>query len=89
MRNPTVRLRCLKAGQVLAEYSLRYWTSACKSCALKARCTTGPERRISRWEHEGVLEKVQSLLDHHPEAMAVRRHEHPFGTIKCWMGMFF
>ena len=66
----------------------RYWTSACKSCALKARCTTGPERRISRWEHEGVLEKVQSRLDHHPEAMGVRRQtaEHPFGTIKCWMG---
>src|SRR5215470_9771887 len=66
----------------------RYWTSACKSCALKARCTTGLERRISRWEHEGVLEKVQSRLDRNPAAMGVRRQtaEHPFGTIKCWMG---
>jgi transposase len=66
----------------------RYWTSACKTCALKAQCTTGPERRISRWEHEAVLEKVQDRLDHSPGAMGVRRQtaEHPFGTIKCWMG---
>jgi transposase len=66
----------------------RYWTSACRTCALKAQCTTGPERRISRWEHETVLEKVQDRLDHNPDAMGVRRQtaEHPFGTIKCWMG---
>ena len=46
------------------------------------------ERRITRWEHEAVLETVQARLDHHPEKMAVRRStaEHPFGTIKCWMG---
>jgi transposase len=66
----------------------RYWTSACKSCALKGQCTTGPERRISRWEHEAVLERVQSRLDRDLGAMGVRRQtaEHPFGTIKCWMG---
>src|SRR5918995_292339 len=66
----------------------RYWTSTCKTCALKAQCTTGPERRISRWEHEAVLEKVQDRLDHNPNAMGVRRQtaEHPFGTMKCWMG---
>ena len=66
----------------------RYSTSTCKTCALKAQCTTGPERRISRWEHEAVLEKVQDRLDHNPNAMGVRRQtaEHPFGTIKCWMG---
>lgn len=66
----------------------RYWTNACKRCALKAQCTTGPERRIRRWEHEAVLEKVQTRLDHNPDAMRVRRStvEHPFATIKCWMG---
>jgi hypothetical protein len=66
----------------------RYLTSACQTCALKAQCTTGHERRISRWEHEAVLEKVQARLDHNPAAMGVRRQtaEHPFGTIKCWMG---
>jgi transposase len=65
-----------------------YWTSACHACTLKAQCTTGHERRISRWEHEAVLEKVQDRLDRNPAAMVVRRQtvEHPFGTIKCWMG---
>jgi hypothetical protein len=66
----------------------RYWTSVCQSCALKDRCTTGKERRITRWEHEHVLEAVQRRLDEHPEMMRRRREtvEHPFGTIKSWMG---
>ena len=66
----------------------RYWTNVCRRCALKAQCTNGPQRRISRWEHEAVLDKVQARLDHNPDAMRVRRStaEHPFGTIKCWMG---
>src|ERR1700745_2002429 len=51
----------------------RYWTNNCQACALKSKCTTGPERRITRWEHEAVLETVQARLDHHPEKMAVRR----------------
>jgi transposase len=71
-------------GHVLRKYA----TPACRDCALKAQCTTGKERVISRWEHEAVLEKVQSRLDHNPNAMRVRRStaEHPFGTMKCWMG---
>jgi hypothetical protein len=66
----------------------RYWTTACLSCALKSKCTTGRERRISRWEHEDVLETVQRRLDEHPEKMRQRREtvEHPFGTIKARMG---
>ena len=66
----------------------RYWTTACRTCVLKAQCTTGPQRSIARWEHEAVLEKVQRRLDHNPDAMGIRRQtaEHPFGTIKCWMG---
>jgi transposase len=66
----------------------RYWTTACKACALKSKCTTGKERRISRWEHEAVLEAVQARLDRNPEKMRLRRQtvEHPFGTIKSWMG---
>jgi transposase len=66
----------------------RYWTSACTTCAIKARCTTGHERRVTRWEHEHVLEAVQRRLDEHPEKMRQRREtvEHPFGTIKAWMG---
>jgi transposase len=66
----------------------RYWTNACRQCAIKDRCTTGKERRITRWEHEHVLETVQQRLDEHPEKMRTRREtvEHPFGTIKYWMG---
>jgi transposase len=66
----------------------RYWTNACRSCALKSRCTTGVQRRITRWEHEHVLEAVQRRLDENPQAMRQRREtvEHPFGTIKARMG---
>ncbi len=66
----------------------RYWTNACQGCAIKDQCTTGKERRITRWEHEHVLEAVQQRLDEHPEKMRQRREtvEHPFGTIKYWMG---
>ena len=41
-------------------------TDACQSCAIKHSCTTGKERRITRWEHEHVLEAVQRRLDEHP-----------------------
>ena len=66
----------------------RYWTNACHGCAIKHRCTTGKERRITRWEHEHVVEAVQRRLDENPEAMRQRREtvEHPFGTIKARMG---
>jgi transposase len=66
----------------------RYWTTACPNCLLKSKCTTGPERRITRWEHEHLLEAVQHRLDANPQAMRQRREtvEHPFGTIKARMG---
>jgi transposase len=66
----------------------RYWTTACQDCAIKARCTTGKERRITRWEHEHLLEAVQRRLDENPDKMRTRREtvEHPFGTIKARMG---
>jgi len=66
----------------------RYWTNACQSCAIKHSCTTAKERRITRWEHEHILEAVQRRLDEHPEKMRQRREtvEHPFGTIKARMG---
>jgi len=66
----------------------RYWTNACRTCAIKHRCTTGVQRRITRWQHEHVLEAVQRRLDENPQAMRQRREtvEHPFGTIKARMG---
>jgi transposase len=66
----------------------RYLTNACQRCAIKGSCTTAKERRITRWQHEHVLEAVQRRLDEHPEKMRQRREtvEHPFGTIKARMG---
>lgn len=66
----------------------RYWTTACQGCAIKARCTPAKERRVTRWEHEAILEAVQHRLDKDPHAMRTRRQtvEHVFGTLKGWMG---
>jgi transposase len=66
----------------------RYWSSACSRCAIKNQCTTGDNRRVSRWVHADVLDRAQARLDKQPDAMRVRRAtvEHPFGTIKSWMG---
>jgi hypothetical protein len=66
----------------------RYWSSACPSCPIKAKCTTGDYRRVSRWKHEAVLEHAERRLSQRPDAMAIRRAvvEHPYGTLKGWMG---
>jgi Transposase DDE domain len=66
----------------------RYWSSNCQQCSLKDKCTPSIQRRVTRWEHEGVLDEMQIRLDHNPDMMRIRRQtvEHPFGTIKAWMG---
>ena len=67
----------------------RYWDRAsCQACPLKVRCTPSKERRVTRWEHEAVIEAMQDRLERAPKAMRIRRAtvEHPFGTLKAWMG---
>jgi len=66
----------------------RYWRTDCPSCPLKTRCTTGKERRITRWEHEHLIDAMYSRMEDNPNLMRTRRCtvEHPFGTIKAWMG---
>jgi hypothetical protein len=78
------RFRNVEGGRTLDTY----WSSACPHCAIKAQCTQGAQRRIKRWEHEAVLDDMQARLDAQPETMRVRRQtvEHPFGTLKAWMG---
>ena len=78
------RFTTIEHGMTLS----KYWPSACPRCPLKARCTTSNDRRITRWEHEAVLDATQQRLDRKPELIRVRRQtvEHPFGTIKYWMG---
>ena len=80
----TYHMTSEEAGKTLH----RYWTNACSTCPLKDQCTPGKQRRISRWEHETLLEEVQQRLDANPQAMRTRREtvEHPFGTIKARMG---
>jgi hypothetical protein len=65
-----------------------YWSSHCQQCSIKTQCTKLSFRRVRRWEHEDVIEAMQRRLDREPEKMRVRRQtaEHPFGTIKHWMG---
>jgi transposase len=79
------RMTTVEKGQTLH----RYWNlSRCGACALKTQCTPAKERRVTRWEHEAVLQAMQRRLDREPNAMRVRRQtvEHVFGTLKAWMG---
>jgi transposase len=65
-----------------------YWSSNCPACPMKPQCTTGKERRIKRWEHEAVIEAMEQRMEEAPDSMKIRRRtvEHPFGTLKAWMG---
>lgn len=78
------RFSRVEAGKIIK----RYWSSSCVRCGMKPQCTPGKYRRISRWEHEAVLDEVEARLDQRPDMMRIRRStvEHPFGTIKYWMG---
>jgi hypothetical protein len=66
----------------------KYWSSACTKCRIKHQCTTSTYRRIARWEHEHILERMQVRLECTPDASRIRRRtvEHVFGTLKAWMG---
>ncbi len=66
----------------------RYWASACIRCPIRPRCTPSDYRRVSRWEHEAVVEAAEARLNQRPEMMRKRRAtvEHVFGTLKAWMG---
>ena len=82
----TRRASTVENGQTL--YNYRSTVMQCGGCALKAQCTPIKARRIRRWEHEDVLDAMQVRLDNRPQMMGLRRQtvEHPFGTVKAWMG---
>lgn len=64
-----------------------YWTTACLGCPIKAQCTTNKKfRRLKRWEHEAVVERIEKRVGANPSIMKLRQQivEHPFGTIKFW-----
>jgi transposase len=60
---------------------------ACRDCPLRARCTKGRFRTVSRFENEAVLDRMQERLAKRPDILDRRREvaEHPFGSIKQWM----
>jgi hypothetical protein len=60
---------------------------ACEGCSIRARCTSGVFRMVSRLENEAVLDRMQARLDRRPDILDLRRRtaEHPFGSIKQWM----
>jgi transposase len=71
-------------NNVKVDYTNR---AACKACELKPRCTR-TFRRVSRLENEAVLDRMAARLAFRPDMLGQRRNsvEHPFGTIKQWMG---
>ena len=85
--------RCPAGQRLIWRYSTlerdmkihRYWSSCCQQCELKAECTPGEQQRIKRWEHEDILDAMQTRLDQAPDSMRIRRQivEHPFGTLKA------
>ena len=69
----------------------RYWAydPTCRACQLKSQCSNSKQpRRIARWEHQGQLDQMDELMASMPDSMLIRKQtvEHPFGTIKSWMG---
>ena len=81
------RMTGIEKGKTMKRYMLDIYT--CRSCKLKPECTTSPSvRRMARWEHQHVLDKMAQRLKAEPDAMLIRKQtvEHPFGTIKMWMG---
>ena len=78
------RMKTQDKGRVLH----LYWAANCRQCRIKAQCTSGIRRKMTRWEHEEVLDRAQARLDRNPQMMRIRRStvEHPFGTLKAWMG---
>lgn len=86
------------AGQILTYRGVRkafgktekrYWSDACKTCSDKFKCSTSKRaRHINRWIYEEVMEQLDERLKNNPDTMRLRKAlvEHPFGTIKHWMG---
>jgi transposase len=88
-RCPAGERLLFKSEQISGGRTLRvYRTFKCPECRLKAQCTPAKDRQIQRWEHEYALEAAEAELAKNPDAMRLRKQivEHPFGTIKHWMG---
>jgi transposase len=83
----TYRFSGVEDGLTIKKYFLDIMT--CRDCTLKLQCTKSKQqRRISRWEHQDEIDHLGDLMASMPDSMLIRKQtvEHPFGTIKSWMG---
>jgi len=81
------RFSGVEKGLTMKRYMLDVMT--CRACNLKPQCSkSNSPRRIARWEHQGKLDHMHDLMTSMPDSMLIRKQtvEHPFGTIKSWMG---
>jgi len=63
--------------------------NTCRACELKPQCSNSKQsRRIARGEHQDQIDCMDDLMSSMPDTMLIRKQtvEHPFGTIKSWMG---
>ena len=68
----------------------RYQTSDCKTCKIREKCTASKRynRQIERCIDEDIADAADKRAKKNPKIMALRQQmvEHPFGTLKLWMG---
>ena len=83
----TYRFTGQEKGMNIRKYFLDVMT--CRACELKPQCTRSYGlRRMSRWEHQSQIDRMDEAVKAHPDHVLIRKQtvEHPFGTIKSWMG---
>jgi transposase len=81
------RFTGVENGMTIKRYSQNVPT--CRACELKSKCSNSIQpRRIARWEHQNQLDQMDESMASMPDSMLIRKQtvEHPFGTIKSWMG---
>jgi transposase len=79
----------LKNG--LLRHSYRSKRAICADCPFKAQClpTKSRFRNLYRWEHEDIIEAHMQRMAEQGSIFMEKRAcivEHPFGTLKSWLG---
>jgi hypothetical protein len=81
----TYRFRTEELGRGLKYYR----ATGCARCALQRQCTRNQNNRtITREDNEALMEAMAARMKREPGKYALRKQlaEHPFGTIKRWLG---
>jgi transposase len=61
--------------------------AACRGCPIKAQCTKGTHRSVTRWKYEAVADRMHERVRANPQIIRQRKGlvEHVFGTTMFWM----